>query len=181
MRVLRTRPRRPHAFLGFAVPLFLMPSAIGSQDLASLLAKKDLIVTPVEQHLIDSPFGTIHAATFRFPNPVGSMIPPPTSVRHVSLVERDDGAGESCGRRFAGAFEPEPRRAFPSIDRSRKGDRLSAPPADQADGVAEEPPPTSAEAQPSAPAPAIAALAPPTLAKAVPRAAVAPQSGMRDQ
>jgi spore germination cell wall hydrolase CwlJ-like protein len=166
MLVVRTKPKRASAFLGLALPLFLMPSAIGSQDLASLLAKRDLIVARVEQHLIDSPFGTIHAATFRFPSPVGSMIPPPASLRHVSLVERDDGVRESFGRRFAGVFEPEPRRIFPSIDRSRKGDRLSGPSADQAAGGVDEPADRSVEAQSTGPT--IAAIGPPATSKAAP-------------
>src|SRR5271165_5817410 len=95
MRVSRTRPGRAYAYLSFAVPLFLMPSAIGSQDLTSLLAQKALVAARWQQHLIDSPFGTINVARFRFPSPVGSTIPPVASLTRVSLMQGDELTGPS--------------------------------------------------------------------------------------
>src|SRR5262245_32704011 len=127
MRVARARSKRGHAYLSFAVPLLLMPSAIGSQDLASLLTPKVLIAAQWQQRMIDSPFGTIHAPTFRLPQPVGSMIPPVASLTRVSLTQTDDVAIAAPElRALSGVVELEPRRTFPSIDRTTKGDRLIA-------------------------------------------------------
>src|SRR5262245_20127337 len=90
MRVARAGSKRGHAYLSFAVPLLLMPSAIGSQDLASLLMPKVLIAAERQQRMIESPFGTIHAPMFRFPQPVGSMIPPVASFTRASLTQAED-------------------------------------------------------------------------------------------
>src|SRR5262245_53316058 len=175
MRVARTKPGWTPALLGFSVPIFLMPSAIGSQDLASLLTRKTEIVSRVEQHLINSPFGTIHAATFRFPNPVGSAIPPAASLTRVSLVQGEDADG--FGRRFAGVFEPEPRWTFPSVDRSTKGDRLIAPPPEQAAGADQESGPAVAGLPRDMSARAVAPVVPSTRANpAAPPASATPST-----
>ncbi len=163
------------------MPMFLMPSAIGSQDLASLLAKKNELVARVEQHLIQSPFGTIHAATFRFPNPVGSAIPPVANLTQVSLVQHEDDAG--FGRRFVGVYEPEPRRTFPSVDRSAKGDRLIVLHPEQAAGGGQDRAPGVASTPQATPAPAVASVAPSATARAnaaVPPAGSAQSGAPRD-
>src|SRR5262245_26578341 len=135
MRVSRTRPRRAHAFLSLSIPVFLLPSAIGGQDLAALLPERPLVAPARLQHLIDSPFGTIHAATFRFPNPVGSTIPPVAGFTRVALADRDpESRGGFDVRRFVGVVEAEPKRLFPSVDRSAKGDRLNPQAQDDVDG-----------------------------------------------
>jgi spore germination cell wall hydrolase CwlJ-like protein len=104
-----------------------MPSAIGSQDLVSLLTPKVLIAAHWQQPMIESPFGTIHAPTFRFPQPVGSMIPPVASLTRVNFTQTEDAAAATPELRApTGVVELEPRRAFPSVDRSAKSDRLLA-------------------------------------------------------
>src|SRR5262249_43900070 len=126
MRVARAGCRRGHAYLSFAVPLLLMPSAIGSQDLASLLTPKLLIAAHWQQPMIESPFGTIHAATFRFPPAAGRVIPPVASLTRVSLTQTEDVASAAPETRaLTGVVELEPRRAFPSVDRTAKSDRLT--------------------------------------------------------
>jgi spore germination cell wall hydrolase CwlJ-like protein len=72
-------------------------------------------------HLIASPFGTIHAATFSFPQPVGTVVPAtpasysPAHPLSVPAVHAEEGgeAGESGWQ-----------REFPEINRGAKGPRL---------------------------------------------------------
>lgn len=126
MRNARRGPKRAPAFFGLAVPvLALMPTSIGYQDLGSLLARQPFVIEHVRAHLIASPFGTIHAATFSFPRPIGSGITPPGGPVLASLNPYDaDMSGGFDSRRFFGAVETEPKRVFPTVDRSAKGDRL---------------------------------------------------------
>ena len=60
--------------------LALMPTSIGYQDLAALLARQPGLSQPgVSQrwhdHLIASPFGTIEPATFSYGRPIGTSVP----------------------------------------------------------------------------------------------------------
>ena len=164
MRVSRTGPGRAYAYLSFAVPFLLMPSAIGSQDLASLLAQKALVAARWQQQLIESPFGAINVARFRFPSPVGSMIPPVAGLTRVSLMQGDDVTAPSDIRALTGVVDVEPKRIFPNVDRTGKGDRLISPRLEQATG-SDETNDQTAEAQPeNAPAPVLSAAAPPVAA-----------------
>jgi hypothetical protein len=60
-----------------ALAFAMVPRSIGLQDLGALLSHQPGVVARVRAHLIASPFGTIHAATFSLPNPVGTAIPHP--------------------------------------------------------------------------------------------------------
>ncbi|MGC2155472.1 MAG: cell wall hydrolase, partial [Pseudolabrys sp.] len=60
-----------------ATALTLIPGKIAFQDLGALLARQPAVAKRWQQHLIASPFGTIHAATFSLPRPVGTAIPHP--------------------------------------------------------------------------------------------------------
>src|SRR5215475_2626868 len=173
MRVVRTGPGRAYAYLSFAVPLLLMPSAIGPQDLASLLAQKALVAARWQQQLIDSPFGAINVARFRFPSPVGSMIPPVAGLTRVSLMQGDD-AGPSDVRVLTGVVDVEPKRIFPSVDRTGKGDRLSVPPIEQANTPDDTSDQTSEAAPPTEPAPVASVAAPPVAAAQSATPALAP-------
>ena len=57
--------------------LTLLPDRISFQDLGALLARQPAVAKRWQQHLIASPFGTIHAAMFSLPRPVGTAIPHP--------------------------------------------------------------------------------------------------------
>ena len=59
--------------LAFAIAL--LPSTIGLQDLGALLASQPGVAARARAYLIASPFGTIHAATFSMPQPLGTAIP----------------------------------------------------------------------------------------------------------
>jgi spore germination cell wall hydrolase CwlJ-like protein len=164
MRVSRTGPGRAYAYLSFAVPFLLMPSAIGSQDLAALIAQKAIVAARLQQQLIDSPFGAINVARFRFPTPVGSMIPPVAGLTRVSLMQGDDLAGPSDVRVLTGVVDVEPKRIFPGVNRTGKGDRLSVPPIEQANTPDDTSDQTSEAAPRTVPAPVASAPAPPVAA-----------------
>ena len=79
MGASRMRPRGAElASFGLALMFFLLTStSIGLQDLGSLMAQQADVVARGRQSLIASPFGTIHAAVFRLPQPLGTALPPP--------------------------------------------------------------------------------------------------------
>src|SRR3954471_20504636 len=80
MVLSRKRPKgvRHCALFGLSVLVMaLIPRSIGYQDLVALMAQQSEISQRARAHMMASPFGTIHAATFSFPQPVGSQIPDP--------------------------------------------------------------------------------------------------------
>jgi Cell Wall Hydrolase len=88
--------------------------------------------------LIASPFGTIHAATFSLPRPLGTTMPEPPSVHLASIDSK-----AVIGNADAQAGAP----VFPTVDRSRKGDFLAALPPPET--VIETIEPAEQTAQPS--------------------------------
>jgi Cell Wall Hydrolase len=101
----------------------LMPTSIGYQDLAALVAQQHGIST--SWHLIASPLGTIDAGTFNFTRPVGSAIPESLGLTTVNFDPRSLDA-------YAWKIDEPPtaQRArqieYPSVNREHKGDRLPA-------------------------------------------------------
>jgi Cell Wall Hydrolase len=74
-----------------------------------------------------SAFGTIHAATFGFPRPIGTVIPEPPRVRLASLTTTGldvTGAIDDLGGRL-----PSAALVFPTVNRTAKGDFLAALPS----------------------------------------------------
>lgn len=66
------------ASVGLAALTFAaLPRTIAFQDLGALLAHQPGVAERARAHLIASPFGTIHAATFSLPRPIGTAIPHP--------------------------------------------------------------------------------------------------------
>jgi hypothetical protein len=66
------------ATFGLASVLFLATAtSVGYQDLLSLIAQQPQVAAHWHDHLIASPFGTIHAATFSLPRPLGTAMPDP--------------------------------------------------------------------------------------------------------
>src|SRR5258708_3799902 len=116
------------ASFGLAILVFLLtPTQVGYQDLAALLAQQPAVAARWREHLIASPFGTIHAATFSMPRPIGTSIPEVPPVRLASL-NADDITGSIAPNPFA-IRRAKPEVVFPVINRTGKGDRLvpSAP------------------------------------------------------
>jgi len=99
--------------------LGLVPNQIGYQDLAALLVRQHDVSQRARAHALASPFGTIHAATFSFPRPIGSSIPDLPPVRLASLGSGDPEITGALG--VPGS--PDADR-FPTVNRSLKGDLL---------------------------------------------------------
>jgi spore germination cell wall hydrolase CwlJ-like protein len=130
MAVLRSRRRlsfwqRKSARIGVAAVVFsLLPSTIGFQDLGALLARQPAVAERAREHLIASPFGTIHAAMFSMPRPVGTAIPHPP-IYALANFDPADITG-SIGSQPLG--DPMAPMQFPTVNRRTKGDSKLARP-----------------------------------------------------
>ncbi len=126
----RSRPKgaRVGPFGLSVLALVLVPSQIGYQDLAALLVRQQDVSQRARAYALASPFGTIHAATFSFPRPVGTLIPEPPAYLLASLNPGDpDVTGSIDPSRMS---EPRPL-AFPVVNRRLKGDLLVTRPEPQ--------------------------------------------------
>jgi Cell Wall Hydrolase len=111
------------ASFGLAILVFLLtPTPVGYQDLAALMAQQPAVAARWREHQIASPFGTIHAATFSLPRPIGTLIPESPMLRLASLSAGD--VTGSIGVSPAPARRAPAHIVFPEIDRTNKGDRL---------------------------------------------------------
>ena len=98
-----------------ALLIALLPSTIGFQDLGALLARQPGVAARARAYLIASPFGTIHAATFSLPQPLGTAIPH-APIYALANFDPTDIAG-SIGRAVARRSE----RAAAVPDRQPQG------------------------------------------------------------
>ena len=111
------------ASFGLAILVYVLtPTQLGDQELAAA-AERPVVAARWRERLIASPFGTIHAATFSMPRPVGTAIPEAPLVRLASLGMASDVVG-SIGVDPYAMRRDEPRLVFPTINRAGKGDRL---------------------------------------------------------
>lgn len=133
-----------------ALATVLLPTSVGYQDLASLIAQQPAVSERWREHMIASPFGTIHAATFSLPRPIGTGMPESENVR-LARFDPDDPQITGLTRGRDGVVDPI---VFPTVNRAKKGDFLGARPA---------PVPAEAEAPPAGEG---AAAAVPTLPQA---------------
>src|SRR5690242_5439625 len=88
MVVSRSRPKGAKHYASFGLSVLVMgllPRPVGYQDLAALMARQPDVSQRARAHMMASPFGTIHAATFSFPQPVGTVIPEPPLARLASV------------------------------------------------------------------------------------------------
>ena len=128
MVALRTRPTGalsgPFWLSAFCVAF--MPTSIGYQDLAAFFARQPGVSERWRDHLIASPFGTIHAATFSFVRPIGTAMPEPFGAQPVNFDPR------SLNVKTWSVDAPPMARAalqidYPSVNRRLKGDRMPLP------------------------------------------------------
>jgi spore germination cell wall hydrolase CwlJ-like protein len=106
--------------LGLVAAVFVVPpTQIGYQDAAALTARQP-VVSERWQHGLASPFGTIDAATFSFPQPLGAIVPGPPVYQLASYGRQSLDVTGSLGAPPGGATPPEYQR----IDRRLKGDFL---------------------------------------------------------
>ena len=102
----------------------LFPRSLGFQDLGALLAHQPGVAERAREHLIASPFGTIHAATFSLPRPVGTGIPHPP-LYALANFDPGDVTGSIGAQPLGDGTSP---LAFPSPNRKTKRDSLLSRP-----------------------------------------------------
>jgi spore germination cell wall hydrolase CwlJ-like protein len=103
----------------------MMPTPVGFQDLAALIARQPAVSDRWRHYVRVTPFGTVQAATFSFPQPLGSMIPATPGYTFASLDPRAlDITGSIGNPRLNPLAEPAPPIAFPTVNRTLKGDLL---------------------------------------------------------
>jgi spore germination cell wall hydrolase CwlJ-like protein len=118
--VSRKRRKRLAKIYFGALALAFLPSQIGFQDLGALLAHQPGIAERAREHLIASPFGTIHAAMFSLPRPIGTAIPHPP-IYALANFDPTDITG-SIGSQPLG--DPRAPLQFPTVNRKGKGNSL---------------------------------------------------------
>jgi hypothetical protein len=112
-----------HFWLG-AVCVALLPTVIGYQDIAAMMAREPAAEHHAHRHLIASPFGTIEPATFSYGHhPIGTAMPQPPDAVAVSFDPRAmaDNTG-SVAQPVAADLAA--RMDNQAINRELKGDRL---------------------------------------------------------
>lgn len=121
MPVSRGRRRRRPASVGIgALVLALLPNTIGFQDLGALLVRQPGVAARAYTHVIASPFGTIHAAMFSLPRPIGTAIPHPP-LYALANFDPNEITG-SIASQYLG--DPNAPLQFPAVNRRSKRDSL---------------------------------------------------------
>ena len=136
MFMLRNQPKGARiASFGLGLCVFaLMPTEIGYQDIASLLARQPGVAERWQKRVF-SAAGTIHVATFSFGRPIGTSSPQTATYRLASLDNQGIDITGSVTRNPLAAPPLRYQAAdFPKVDRALKGDRLvvALPPAETA-------------------------------------------------
>jgi len=116
------RPRRwSWAAVGLAALIFTaLPESSGRGGLGALLARQPGVAARARAHLIASPFGTIHAAMFSLPRPLGTVIPHPPVYALANFDPHEVTA--SIGSELLG--DPLAPLQFPTVNRKDKRDSL---------------------------------------------------------
>ena len=130
MYVLRNHPKGARfASFGLGLCVFaLMPTEIGYQDIASLLARQPGVAERWQKRVF-STVGTIQVATFSFGRPIGTSSPQTATYRLASLDNQGiDITGSVTRNPLASPPSRYQAADFPRVDRTAKGDRLVATP-----------------------------------------------------
>ena len=138
MFVLRNQPKGARfASFGLGLCVFaLMPTEIGYQDIASLLARQPGVAERWQKRVF-SAVGTIQVATFSFGRPIGTSSPQSATYRLASFDNQGIDITGSVTRNPIAAPPPRYQPAdFPKVDRTLKGDRLVVAPQTPAETAA---------------------------------------------
>jgi spore germination cell wall hydrolase CwlJ-like protein len=137
MFMLRNHPKGAR-FASFGVGLCvfaLMPTEIGYQDIASLLARQPGVAERWQKRVF-SAASSIQLATYSFGRPIGTTTPQSANYRLASLDNQDIDITGSLTRNPILQTPPRYQASdFPKVDRTLKGDRLIAVPLAPADNA----------------------------------------------
>ena len=131
---LRSRPKDAR-IVSFALGLCvfaLMPTEIGYQDIASLLARQPGVAERWQKRVF-SAASNIQLATYNFGRPMGTSSPQAATYRLASLDNQGIDITGSVTRNPLVQAPPRYQASdFPKVDRTLKGDRLVTLPASPA-------------------------------------------------
>ncbi|HXL13898.1 MAG TPA: cell wall hydrolase [Bradyrhizobium sp.] len=140
MSVMRNRPKGVRsASFGLGLCFFaLIPTEVGYQDIASLLARQPGVAERWQKRVF-SAASNIQLATYSFGRPIGTSVPQSATYRLASLDNQGADITGSVTRNPLAQTPPRYQPSdFPKVDRTLKGDRLvvappeTAPPANAA-------------------------------------------------
>src|SRR6267142_6261404 len=126
MSVLRNQPKGARvASFGLGLCVFaLIPTEIGYQDIASLLARQPGVAERWQKRVF-SAASNIQVATYSFGRPIGTSVPKAPTYVLASLDNQDIGITGSVTRNPIVQAPPRYQPSdFPKVDRTLKGDRL---------------------------------------------------------
>ena len=129
MVLSRKRPKGVRYYAPFGLSVLVMgliPRSIGYQDLVALMARQSEVSQRARAHMMASPFGTIHAATFSFPQPVGTLIPDPPSYQLASIGTYDPETTGALGRDPSGSARRRRHGRASNSPRSTAGSRATS-------------------------------------------------------
>jgi len=125
----RSWPKGRHgAPFGLSLLVFgILPTQIGYQDIAALLARQPGVAEHYRRHVLAASAGAMRVATFSFPQPMGTLIEPSVFARVASLQAQElDRTGSLSAAPLGNVFRrPQAEIKFPVVQRAHKGDRLS--------------------------------------------------------
>lgn len=151
MSVMRNRPKGARfAPFGLGLCIFaLIPTELGYQDIASLLARQPGVAERWQMR-VSSAASNIQLATYSFGRPIGTALPQAVSYRLARLDNQGIDITGSVTRNPIVQAPPRYQMSdFPRVDRTLKGDRLvtvtpePVPPAPAGGAPAQEDPSTS--------------------------------------
>jgi spore germination cell wall hydrolase CwlJ-like protein len=134
MSVMRNQPRGARfASFGLGLCVFaLMPTEIGYQDIASLLARQPGVAERWQKRVF-SAVSTIQVATYSFGRPIGTSLPHTATFVLASLDNQGIDITGSVTRNPITQVPPRYQASdFPKVDRTLKGDRLVVVPSEPA-------------------------------------------------
>jgi hypothetical protein len=140
MSVMRNQPKGVRfASFGLGLCFFaLIPTEVGYQDIASLLARQPGVAERWQKR-VSSAASNIQLATYSFGRPIGTSAPSAATYRFASLDNQGADVTGSVTRNPLAQTPPRYQASdFPTVDRTLKGDRLVvvrpeiAPPANAA-------------------------------------------------
>src|SRR3984957_2254931 len=125
MLELRNRPKGVRfAFFGLGLCVFaLIPTEVGYQDIASLLARQPGVAERWQSRVF-SAAATIQLATYSFGRPIGTSSPQAPTVQLASFENRNDITGTVTRNPIAQPPQRYQAADFPKVDRTLKGDPL---------------------------------------------------------
>jgi len=128
MSVVRNRPKGARfASFGIGLCVFaMMPTEIGYQDIASLLARQPGVAERWQKRVF-SAASNIQVATYSFGRPLGTSSPQTATYRLASLDNQGIDITGSLTRNPIVQAPPRYQASdFPKVDRTLKGDRLAS-------------------------------------------------------